>query len=172
METEDQANVDHHHDVTFQYYFSKSDLSLQKQVIDIIDSAKETIDVAVYFISKTDIVTHLCSANKRGVKVRVITDKNDENQVDAHQALAHSGIPIKVNTYEGLMHLKNMIMDRKMVTTGSYNFTNRAEKQNQEILIIAENKRIAEEWTEKFNEMWNDDINYIPYHIRGVSRLA
>lgn len=164
--------MDNNSGTTFRYTFSKSDPSPQKQLATMIDGAKETIDVAMYFITKTDIITRLCSANKKGVKVRIITDKNDDYQEDALEELLDSGIPIKVNTYKGLMHLKNMIIDRKLVTTGSYNFTNRADKQNEEVIIIAENKKIAEEWSDKFDEMWNDDINYISYRVRGLSRLA
>jgi phosphatidylserine/phosphatidylglycerophosphate/cardiolipin synthase-like enzyme len=150
------------------YFYSKSS-SPQIQLINVIDKAKETIDVAVYYITETKIVTHLCSATNRGVKIRIITDQDDSYQQPALEKLLNSGIPIKTNTYKGKMHLKNMIIDQKIITSGSYNFTQSAETKNEEVLIISDDEKIAKEWTEKFEEMWNDNINYTPYRP-GVSK--
>lgn len=154
------------------YFYSKSNFSPQNQLIKIIDDAKETIDVAVYYITETKIVTHLCTASERGVKVRIITDKDDSYQQSALEKIMNAGIPIKINTYEGKMHLKNMIIDQSIITSGSYNFTHSAEKKNEEVIIISEDKRVAKDWSEKFEEMWNDNVNYSSYRPRAVRKFA
>jgi phosphatidylserine/phosphatidylglycerophosphate/cardiolipin synthase-like enzyme len=146
------------------YYFSKSKKSPEKELGEIIDVAKESIDVAVFYISETKLVSHLCSATNRGVKVRIITDREAETTNKAAlDELISVGIPVKVNTYDGRMHLKNMIVDKKFVATGSYNYTHGAENRNEEVLVIIKNKELAKEWDEKFDAMWDDEKNYTTY---------
>ncbi|MEH7387849.1 phospholipase D-like domain-containing protein [Bacillus sp. JJ1521] len=165
-------NLDNKTVSNLRYFFSKSSSSPQKELIKVIKDACETIDVAVYYISERNIVTHLCSATNRGVKVRIITDKDDSYQETALQQLLDAGIPVKINTYEGKMHLKNMIIDKEIITSGSYNFTYSAEKKNEEVVIISKDKKVAKEWSVKFNEMWNDTINYIPYKPKVNKKFA
>lgn len=154
------------------YYFSKSNSSPQKELTKIIENAKETIDVAVNYITDTKIVTHLCKATQKGVRVRNITDRDDSYQESALDKLSRSGIPIKVNTYKEIMHLKNMIIDKGIVSTGSYNFTYSAEVKNEEVVIITDDNNLAKEWSMKFEQMWNDKINYISYQSKSVQKYA
>lgn len=165
-------SMNHEQGLNLKYYFSKSGSSPQKELARIIDNAKETIDVAVYYITKTKIVTHLCNATKRGVRVRIVTDQDNKYQESALNKLLESGIPIKINTYGGKMHLKNMIIDKKIISTGSYNFTYSAEVQNEEIVIISDDNKIATEWSIKFDQMWNDTINYTSYKPRDIRKHA
>jgi phosphatidylserine/phosphatidylglycerophosphate/cardiolipin synthase-like enzyme len=171
-DTELSEDVENENNHKLSYFYSKSKLSPQNQLIKIIDDAKESIDIAVYYITETKIVTHLCTATKRGIKVRIITDQDDSYQQSALEKIMNAGIPIKINTYEGKMHLKNMIIVQKIITSGSYNFTQNAEKKNEEVLIISDDKKVAKEWSEKFEEMWNDNINYSPYRPRAVRKFA
>lgn len=169
---DDTKRTNNEQGLNLKYYFSKSNSSPQKELTRIIDNAKETIDVAVYYITETKIVTHLCNATKRGVKVRIVTDQDNKYQESALNKLLESGIPIKINTYEGKMHLKNMIIDKKMISTGSYNFTYSAEVKNEEIVIISNDSKIAKEWSMKFDQMWNDTINYTSYRPRAFRKHA
>ncbi|MFC4557809.1 phospholipase D-like domain-containing protein [Virgibacillus kekensis] len=151
------------------YYFSKSDASPREELTNLIDNAQNTIDAAVFYITEKKIIAHLCNATKRGVEVRIITDKDNDRALDT---LVDCGIPIKVNTYKGNMHLKNMIVDKKIATTGSYNFTYNAEFNNEEVVIILDNKEIAGEWSAKFEKMWNDKINYKNYESKNLKKYA
>lgn len=52
------------------------------------------------------------------------------------------------------MHNKFMIIDNKHLITGSYNFTEQAEKINIEnIITIRDNKKIANEYSEEFSKL-------------------
>jgi phosphatidylserine/phosphatidylglycerophosphate/cardiolipin synthase-like enzyme len=148
---------------SIEYVFSKSKKSPQKKLIEVINNAKKTLDIAIYTITETEILFQLISATNRGVKVRLITDREQSNGKYSRKALdklTSAGIPIKLNEFDGLMHLKIMIADVDTVATGSYNYTYSAEKKNEEVVLIIKNNNIATEWLEKFNTMWNDEINY------------
>jgi phosphatidylserine/phosphatidylglycerophosphate/cardiolipin synthase-like enzyme len=44
----------------------------KKMLIDVINSAKETLDIAIYSLTHPDIVAAIKEAKKRGVVVRII----------------------------------------------------------------------------------------------------
>ncbi|UOR13366.1 phospholipase D-like domain-containing protein [Halobacillus amylolyticus] len=158
------------------YIFSKSNKSPKQKVINVIDNSEKSLDIAMFLLTEGDFVTHISKATQRGVNVRVITDKTqvvDQTKQTANiQKLIQSGVPVKINTHEGNMHLKVMISDKKLTTSGSYNFTYSAENKNDEVLVIIKSKKIAEEWTDKFNEMWNDSTQYSPYPYDSQEKRA
>lgn len=156
--------------------FSKSDQSPKQKLLQLINDSQKTLDVAIYTITEKEIISHLCYATKRGVKVRVITDREQTNKVKAQangiQRLLNNDIPVMINNHRGIMHLKLIISDGTTVASGSYNFTNRAEKNNDEVLILINNKKMATEWSEKFEMMWKDSNNYIPYAKKAYRKHA
>jgi phosphatidylserine/phosphatidylglycerophosphate/cardiolipin synthase-like enzyme len=163
-------------EMSISYIFSKSDQSTKQKLMKLIDSSHKTIDIAVYTVTDSEIISRLCIATKRGVKVRLISDRDQTNNMSyqnkAIQKLLHAGIPVKINTHKGLMHLKLLISDNKIVASGSYNFTKRAEKDNDEVMIFINNKKFALEWSEIFEELWEDTNNYVPYSKEHLLKNA
>ncbi|MGC1854920.1 MAG: phospholipase D-like domain-containing protein, partial [Candidatus Aquirickettsiella sp.] len=51
-----------------------------KEIIDVIDAAKQSIFVQAYSFTSAPIAAHLVAAKKRGVKVNVILDKSQKTQ--------------------------------------------------------------------------------------------
>jgi phosphatidylserine/phosphatidylglycerophosphate/cardiolipin synthase-like enzyme len=126
-------------------------------------SAKQSLDIAIYSLTKPDIVKAIQQAKKRGVEVRIITDQQEAHnrtQEEALKMLKNEGIPIKVNTHQGLMHLKVTIADKSVVTTGSFNYSTSASTTNDEVLVVIRDPAIAKAWDEQFERMWNDRGNF------------
>jgi phosphatidylserine/phosphatidylglycerophosphate/cardiolipin synthase-like enzyme len=124
-----------------------------------IKQAHSSLDVAIYSITKTDIVNAIVAAKKRGVKVRIITDRTEASNKYQRAALTvmkNAGIPIKVNKHSGLMHLKVAIIDNKIVATGSYNYSTAASTTNDENLVVLHDSTMAKDYEIQFNRMWND----------------
>jgi phosphatidylserine/phosphatidylglycerophosphate/cardiolipin synthase-like enzyme len=61
------------------------------------------------------------------------------------------------------MHLKVTIADDKTVTTGSYNYTDEATYDNDEVLVIINDQNIAQNWDNEFQSMWTDTTDYQDY---------
>ncbi|MFC7062167.1 phospholipase D-like domain-containing protein [Halobacillus seohaensis] len=154
--------------------FSKSDQSPKQKITKIIDETEKTLDIGIFLLTENDFVTHICKATKRGVNVRMITDRKQTSELSKQtanvQKLIESGVPVKVNQHDGNMHLKVMISDKKLTTSGSYNFTYSAEEKNDEVLVVIKSKKMGEEWTDKFNQMWKDSSEYNP--SRADEKLA
>ena len=101
-----------------QYYFPRAGQHPDQELIKVINSANKQLDIAIYSLTKKDIVNAIVAAKNRGVAVRLITDKQEasnKSQAQELTALSKAGISIKINTHKGLMHLKVTIADNNTV---------------------------------------------------------
>lgn len=149
-----------------EYLFPREGQSPDKELVYLINSAKNSLDIAIYSITKKNIAGAIVAAVKRGVKVRLITDKEmsrDRYERNALTTLIDVGVPVKVNSHSGLMHLKVTIVDANTVTTGSYNYTDSATNKNDEVLVVLHNTSSASIFEKEFSRMWKDTGNFDNY---------
>lgn len=150
-----------------QYYFTKSGQHPDEQLIKVINSSRNTLDIAIYSLTKQDIVDAIINAKNRGVTVRVMTDRGESKskyESKELKKLKKDGIPVKVNTHPGLLHLKMTVADKKIGTTGSFNYTENASKENDEMLVIINNSKVASDFDNEFENMWNNNAEYEYYN--------
>lgn len=142
-----------------QYAFTRAKQHPEQLLIDQINSAKTSLDIAIYSLTHPDIVKSISDAKKRGVAVRIISDEQQAGgkaQKQALKMLVNAKIPVKIDNHSGLMHLKITIVDQKLVTTGSFNYSKGAATDNDEVLVVLKDENLAKEWTSQFEDMWND----------------
>src|SRR5207237_7262997 len=99
------------------------------RLVQLYEAAEKSIFLACYGITYPPIVKALVAAKKRGVDVRIITDRgklDDRNQRAALETLRLAGVPIKINRHDGLMHMKQVVVDDLVNTSGSMNQTSSA----------------------------------------------
>jgi phosphatidylserine/phosphatidylglycerophosphate/cardiolipin synthase-like enzyme len=133
------------------------------RLVALYEEARQSIYLAVYGFTYPPIVQALVAAKKRGVDVRVITDRgklDDQKQRAALETLRLAGIPIKVNRHDGLMHLKQAVVDDRVNTSGSMNQTASAARYNDERLDILHDPASTHRAKEKFLKMWADHAHY------------
>jgi phosphatidylserine/phosphatidylglycerophosphate/cardiolipin synthase-like enzyme len=121
-----------------------------------IDSARLTVDVAIYSMSLRTIRDALIRAHERGVQVRVVME-SDNLDGSSPQALIDAGIPVLGDRREGLMHDKFVVIDRAEVWLGSMNFTYSGTYEDNNQLIHIRSVEMAENYTKEFEEMFMDD---------------
>lgn len=128
--------------------------------------ARSEILVALYAFTSDDLAWALSKARQRGVKVQVVLDRefdsNNENSKGAF--LEQQGIAVKrasglsAAKHEraaGLMHQKFAVIDRRVVLTGSYNWTVSADSMNDEnLLIFRDAGPLAEDYRKEFMRLW------------------
>ncbi len=151
---------------TVSYYFPRAGQKAQPQLLKIIGSSKKSLDIAIYCLTDPQIADAIVQAKKRSVTVRVLTD-HDQSTTKDQKALLSSikkaGIPIKMNSHSGIMHLKVTIADQSVVTTGSYNYTKAANTINDEVFVVLNSTTAAGDFEKEFNRMWNDTKGYKNY---------
>ena len=147
---------------TIELYYAPEDLPGDK-LVALYGKAKRYIYVAVYGVTFPPVVQALVSAHKRGVDVRVITDREklkDPKQRSALETLRLAGIPIKINQHDGLMHLKQVVIDDEVNTSGSMNQTTSGHRYNDERLDVITDPATSVRAREKFLSMWKDQVRY------------
>lgn len=143
-------------------YYAPEDLP-GLRLASLYGKARRYIYVAIYGITYPPIVKALVEAHKRGVDVRVITDReklNDPKQRSAVETLFLAGIPVKVNRHENLMHLKQVVMDDEINTSGSMNQTGSGNRYNDERLDVFTDPVTSARARDKFLSMWKDTGRY------------
>jgi phosphatidylserine/phosphatidylglycerophosphate/cardiolipin synthase-like enzyme len=109
----------------------------QDALVQEIRNAHREILVQAYSFTADPLTFALVDAKKRGVKVEVLLDRSNEVEKysDLH-ILLEQGLDPLIDAEHAIAHNKIMIIDQKVVVTGSFNFTNQAEGENAENLLI------------------------------------
>ena len=147
---------------TVEVYYGPDDAPLDR-LTALYRHATRYIYVAVYGLTSPRTVEAMVAAKKRGVDVRLITDRErteDVKQRTALHTLDLAGIPILVNKHDGLMHLKQVVIDDEMNASGSMNHTTSGNRYNDERLDVITDHTITVKAREKFLAMWDDHIRY------------
>jgi len=148
----------------FELYFTdpESPLASQKTggvdapLVAAIDSARLTVDVAIYSLSLNSIRDALIDAHNRGVQVRMVMESENLDRSDP-QKIKDAGIPILGDRREGLMHDKFVVIDNSEVWLGSMNFTDSGGYTDNNNLMRIRSVKMAENYTKEFEEMFVDD---------------
>lgn len=132
-------------------YFSPNG-GATKAIVDEIDNAKENIYVQAYSFTSEPISQALISAHKRKVKISVILDKSDLTAKNSQYTnLINDNIDVLIDDKHAIAHNKVIIIDHKIVLTGSFNFTTAAEKNNAENSLHIVSTKLAEQYIENWN---------------------
>ena len=149
----------------FELYMTNPDSPLSPQgtggldgpLVEAIDSARLSIDLAIYSISLNSVRYALIRAHERGVAVRMVMESNNMDRSDV-QYLLEAGVPIVGDNRQGLMHDKFMVIDRSEVWLGSMNFTDSGAYEDNNNMIRIHSTKIAENYSVEFNEMFERNL--------------
>ncbi|MCS7234297.1 MAG: phospholipase D family protein [Synergistetes bacterium] len=149
--------------LSIEVYFSPKG-GCEKRIIELIDMAQESIDLAMYTFTNSKIAWALVKAYERGVKIRILLDGQEaQNKYSKGLFLKKRGIFVVYDRMPGLMHNKFCVIDNKIVITGSYNWTATAEEKNEENLIVIYDLNIANAYKKRFEYLIK--IN-VPWWLR------
>jgi len=148
----------------FELYFTNPVSPLSSQatggldgpLVEAIDAARLSVDVAAYSLSLNSVRNALLRAAERGATVRVVMESSNMDRSDP-QRLIEAGIPVIGDNRDGLMHDKFIILDRSEVWLGSMNFTDGGAYDDNNNLMRIHSTKIAENYIKEFEEMFVDD---------------
>lgn len=151
----------------------KCSTDLCREILNNINNAQNSIDIAIYgYSSIPDIEIALRNAIKRGVKIRMVYDSDNngnniyENTYFLANLIGNSKSDIDSKNPRYLMHNKFFVLDNKIVITGSANlsYTDMSE-YNANALLVINSEEIAKLYKREFEQMYNgrfhsDKISY------------
>lgn len=129
---------------------------IDQPLADAIDSAKLSVDVAIYSLSLNSVRDALLRAHDRGVQVRMVMESENMERPDP-QRLKDAGIPILGDRREGLMHDKFAVIDGSEVWVGGMNYTDSGTYEDNNVMMRIRSVKMAENYTREFEEMFVDD---------------
>jgi phosphatidylserine/phosphatidylglycerophosphate/cardiolipin synthase-like enzyme len=93
------------------------------------------------------VVEALMAAKQRGIDVKLIADRTTPcERGSGIDPLSRAGVPIWIDQSARIAHAKAMVIDRKVVLTGSMNWTASAG-QNSEDLNLISSEEVAAAYT-------------------------
>lgn len=142
-----------------------------KELITTIKNTQKSLDVAIYSFTNREISKAIRDIAKKGVKVRIIYDKKSNEKVhnstigylaklkNIHACLLE-GKRSKNNKYNGLMHTKMAISDKKILVLGSANWSKSAFETNYETLLFLEDSTLLKKSQNTFEKMFKECEEY------------
>jgi phosphatidylserine/phosphatidylglycerophosphate/cardiolipin synthase-like enzyme len=133
---------------------------LQSKIIETIRSAKSSIYVQVYKFRSDNIKDELIDACKQGRTVKVLLDKHETKGPQKHIAngLQREGIGVRLDSDCQKAHVKVLIIDKKVVLTGSFNLNRRekvgAKRPQLDNLVEIHDVQVARQFLEVFDNHW------------------
>jgi phosphatidylserine/phosphatidylglycerophosphate/cardiolipin synthase-like enzyme len=129
---------------------------LAAALVDVIDSAEDTVYFLAFSITLDEIGDALVAAHQRGVEVYgVIDDAQVGNQGGEYEHLRRNGVAVYLDEAGVNLHDKVLIVDDAIVVMGSYNFSSNAERRNDENTLIIYSEALASQYREHFRQVWS-----------------
>lgn len=133
-------------------YFAPEDGVMDK-IIALVNGATKTVHFMVYTYTDKDLATAMIAQSKHGLEVQGVIESRDSSQ-GALPTLYCSGLPVKVDGNPYTMHHKVIILDGKIVITGSFNFTKSADMVNDENVLVIHSAAVAQVFEQEFQRVY------------------
>lgn len=138
-----------------EHYSHKIQNVIQKELF----KAQESIKIAVAWFTNDLLFQPLLLKLETGVAVELVLNKDeindsDENDID-FKSFVEAGGALHWNMSQKLMHEKFCIIDNSTVIYGSYNWTNKAEYNDESIAVSKEEESTLEFYKKQFEKLCN-----------------
>ena len=152
------------------YFTPYESKEAMRRLLRSIDTAHSTIDIAMFTFTNKTIAKRIKNAAKRGVKVRIILDR--ESTKDRYSQLPYlakyrnidlyliKGKKIRHRERHGRMHLKIAIIDHRRLIFGSANWSHSAFIYNYELIYFLDDIPAAKKATKYFERILHDAEPY------------
>jgi len=124
-------------------------------LLDELSLAKKTVYIAMFAFSDNRIAHYLKVLSSKGVRVFILVDKDwnlSSIYSDIEDMARYTSLQLDVS--EDLLHEKFIIIDEKVLLTGSYNYTASAQIRNDEYIFKTKNSRTVRRFNDHFLTLW------------------
>lgn len=129
-----------------------------------LEQAEHSIYIAVAWFTNRNLFNTLIEKARKGVTVQLMLSNDHINQqsyVDYSQLdIGHSAAYLIGDGKQDLMHNKFCVIDSDIVINGSYNWSYKAEKNHENILITKGDSVLAEQFIKQFKKIRNSYFDH------------
>ncbi len=126
-------------------------------VVKTINEAQESVRLAGYSFTSRRVAASLVAAMRRGIDVKVVLDKSQDNNRSLAGLLKENNVPVRINRRYSIMHNKFIVVDNKALELGSFNYSRAAEERNAEnVLVIRGAPSIVADYARQWDKLWGE----------------
>ncbi|MCB1324934.1 MAG: lamin tail domain-containing protein [Spirochaetales bacterium] len=129
------------------------DKKVDRKLIELIDEAEISVDMAVYNLGRESIIEAMIRAEDRGIRVRMVGDV-DEVVTNGYRAILRTRIPFSLGNSIAIQHNKFAVIDGRYVFMGTGNITDSGFRRNNNNYMIVESPELANHYTQEFEQMY------------------
>ena len=136
-------------------YFSPDD-QVAARLVELIRSARESIFFMAFSFTSDDLASALVERQRAGVEVAGVMEASqaESNIGSQYERFIAEGLDVRLDGNPRDMHHKVLVIDRRMVVMGSYNFTVYAERRNDENTLIVDDPGLAGYFLDEFERLF------------------
>ncbi|MCB0516076.1 MAG: phospholipase D-like domain-containing protein [Chitinophagales bacterium] len=145
--------------INVEVYFSPTDAPTNA-LVNEVNAANNSLYFEILSFTKDELGTAIAQAYNRGVMVEGILE-NQNDQGSEFDFLANTvGVDLLPHTPDYQIHHKFMIADTDnansdpTIATGSFNWSNSAENNNDENLLVIHDQRVSNLYYQEFVQRW------------------
>lgn len=141
--------------IPLEVYFSPDD-GVAARVMKLLRGAETSIHFMAYSLTADDFGEIIRQKAKDGLRVFGVMDESQvkSNQGGEFAPFHEAGLNVYRDGNPGQMHHKVIIIDEKIVITGSYNFSASAERKNDENMVIFFDEQLAAQYLAEFERVY------------------
>lgn len=128
-----------------------------ERLITLVNQAKVSIHFMAFSFAHPRLGQAMVKRAQEGVEVRGIFERRgSETMFSELGRLFCAGLAVRQDGNPATFHHKVLILDERIVVTGSLNFSENADRSNDENVIILFNRTIARQYLQEFERRWNE----------------
>ncbi len=140
-------------------FFSPDD-SPSARIDELLSQAQQSIYFLAYSFTSDPLGETIRLRAAQGINVAGVMEAEQvgSNIGTEYDPFALAGLDVRLDGNQGQMHHKVIIIDERIVITGSYNFSSSAETRNDENLLIIHSAEIAHPFLEEFQRVFRQGL--------------
>lgn len=142
--------------------FSPEDKPVE-YIVPYLHNARRNIRFMAFSYTQPDMGNAMLERIQSGVTVEGVFEAVGSDSEFSEMMLLHcGGGKMRRDGNPGFLHHKVIIIDNRIVITGSFNFSDNANTRNNENVIIIDNADIAKRYLDEFQRVWKEASDLDP----------
>ena len=126
-----------------------------EKLTTLLDAAQQSIRFMAFSFTHDDMGDAILRRAKVNVDVKGIFEaRGSETEFSELPKLFCAGLQVRQDGNPRILHHKTIIIDEQIVVTGSFNFSNNADRSNDENLVIMTSADLATHYLQEFDRRW------------------
>jgi phosphatidylserine/phosphatidylglycerophosphate/cardiolipin synthase-like enzyme len=130
---------------------------IRARLVSELAAAHESVDAEVFVLTDADVIAALSAAHRRGVRVRMLLDPNQDVNKPGFNLLRTSGVEVRwYPVPQGAkLHAKAALFDRRELLLGSANWSLSGLSVNHELDLLSDDGQATTAFASRFETDWS-----------------